>query len=111
MNIRQIGIGYGDPEQDKGFLYFAGLILPQGVEAEGLERLELDGGRYVEHRLIGRYALISSTFQTLFGGWLPQNGLDPDDRPVIELYRNNLTLVSDDERITDLLIPIRTPTQ
>lgn len=109
-DVTRLGIGYGDPEQDEGFEYFAGLVLPEEmVEAEGLERQELDGGLYVAHRLIGPYALISPTFQTLFGGWLPQSGLEPDDRPAIELYRNHPTLVMDNELITDLLIPIREP--
>lgn len=109
-DVTPLGIGYGDPEQDEGFEYFAGLILPEEmVETDGLERRELDGGLYVAHRLIGPYALISPTFQTLFGGWLPQSGLEPDDRPAIEVYRNHPTLVKDDELTTDLLIPIREP--
>lgn len=109
-DVTRVGICYGDPEQDEGFKYFAGVIMPEGIgETDGLEQRALDGGRYVAYRLIGPYALISPTFQALFGGWLPQSGLEPDDRPAIELYQNHPTGVKDDELVTDLLIPIREP--
>jgi AraC family transcriptional regulator len=104
-DVARIGIGYGDPEQAEGFRYLAGLILPdQRAGGDGLERCELPGGRYGSYRLIGSYALIAPTFQTLFGGWLPQSGLEPDDRPVLELYHENPAAAA--ARVTDLLIPI-----
>ena len=107
-DLTRIGVGSGDPEQGEGFRYFAGVILPDDSEAsEGLERYEVPGGRYACYRLMGPYALISSTFQTLFGSWLPQSGFEPDDRPVLEVYLNHPANVMEHEIATDLLIPLR----
>lgn len=107
-DLTRIGVGTGDPEQGDGFRYFAGVILPAGGAATpGLDRYDVPGGRYACYRLTGPYALISSTFQTLFGSWLPQSGFEPDDRPVIELYVNHPAKVMEHEIATDLLIPLR----
>jgi len=107
-DLTRVGIGSGDPEQAEGFRYFAGVVFPKdSIVTEGLERYDVAGGRYACYRLVGPYALISSTFQTLFGSWLPQSGFEPDDRPVIELYLNHPTKVMEHEIATDLLIPIR----
>ncbi|NTF40758.1 GyrI-like domain-containing protein [Rhizobium rhizogenes] len=107
-DLVRVGVGSGDPEQGEGFRYFAGVVLPSDSTAtEGLERYDVPGGRYASYRLMGPYALISSTFQTLFGSWLPQSGFEPDDRPVIELYLNHPAKVMEHEIATDLLIPIR----
>ena len=107
-DMTRIGIGSGDPEQGAGFWYFAAVILPpDDVAAEGLEQRDLPGGLYACYRLMGSYTLISPTFQTLFGGWLPQSGYEPDDRPIIELYLNHPAKVMEHEIATDLLIPLR----
>lgn len=107
-DVARIGVCFGDPDQGDGFRYFAGLILSNAaVATDGLERCDVPGGRYARHRLIGPYALISPTFQTLFGGWLPQSGLEPDDRPALEIYLNHPKHVADSELATDLLIPLR----
>lgn len=106
--ITRIGIGTGDPEQADGFRYWAGLVLPNGLsEGNGLDRYEAPGGLYASHRLVGGPILIAPTFQTLFGGWLPQSGFEPDDRPVLELYRNGPTEAGTGPLAVDLMIPIR----
>ena len=107
-DMTRIGIGSGDPEQGEGFWYFAGVVLPpDDPAADGLEQCDMPGGLYARYRLMGPYTLISPTFQTLFGGWLPQSGYEPDDRPVIEAYLNHPAKVAEREIATDLLIPLR----
>ncbi len=107
-DMTRVGIGSGDPEQGEGFWYFAGVVLPPDDAAtEGLEQRDLPGGLYACYRLMGSYTLISPTFQTLFGGWMPQSGYEPDDRPVIEAYLNHPAKVMEHEVATDLLIPLR----
>ena len=86
----------------------AGLVLLSNVsDHDGLERHEVAGGVYAAHTLVGSYALIAPTLQTLFGGWLPQSGLEPDDRPVLELYHSDPAVPVPDTPVIDLLIPIR----
>ena len=107
--MASIGIGYGDPEQADGFQYLAGFLPPDGFDGDGdahgaLERHAVSGGRYAVHRLTGSYALIAPTLQTVFGAWLPQSGMEPDDRPVLELY---IGAAQPGPPVTDLLIPVR----
>jgi AraC family transcriptional regulator len=105
----RIGIISGDPDDERGnFRYLAGVFPAAPVEATGpLEAVRVEGGLYAAHRLVGPYALIAPTFTALFGGWLPQSGYEPDDRPALEFYRNRAAPDRQHECITDLMIPIR----
>jgi len=101
-----IGICYGEGGDD--FRYFAGVIYPTFVKAEGeVELHEVPGGRYASYRLTGPYDLIHPAFERLYGEWLPSSGCVPDDRPALEIYRNNPYSTPANELITDLLIPVR----
>lgn len=103
-----IGICSGDPEEPGSFSYLAGIIPPTPIEPTGaLETVRLAGGLYAAHRLTGPYALIAPTFQALFGGWLPNSGYEPDDRPALECYRNRPSPDLRHECVTDLMIPLR----
>ncbi len=104
-----IGLFYGDDsDDDENFRYFAGVVLEKPVKAgDGVEILEVPGGKYASYRLVGRYDGIHPAFQRLYGEWLPCSGHVPDDRPALEIYRNNPYDTPANELITDLLIPIR----
>jgi AraC family transcriptional regulator len=103
-----IGICSGDPEERDGFHYLAGIVPTAPIEPVGaVEAVRVEGGLYASYRLVGPWALIAPTFRTLFGGWLPQSGYDPDHRPALELYRHRSTPEARQECVTDLLIPIR----
>jgi AraC family transcriptional regulator len=103
-----IGIFYGDPEGGDEFRYFAGVIYPTHVAPEGeVESHQVPGGRYASYRLLGPYDLIHPAFERLYGEWLPASGYVPDDRPALEIYRNNPYSTPANELITDLLIPVR----
>ncbi|MFM0288095.1 AraC family transcriptional regulator [Paraburkholderia megapolitana] len=105
---RMIGICTGDPELDDSFCYLAGIVPATPLEPVGaVEPVRLGGGLYATHRLVGPYALINPTFRVLIGGWLPQSGYEPDDRPVLEVYRNPPLSGLRHGRVTDLMIPIR----
>jgi AraC family transcriptional regulator len=104
----RLGIAWGDPEEDGGFTYLA------GIQTDGppplcapLEPLRLAGGWYGMHRLVGPYALIAPTFRSLFGRWLPQSGFDADNRPTLEIYRQRQADAAPSQSICDLLIPLR----
>jgi AraC family transcriptional regulator len=105
---RMIGICCGDPEEGESFRYLAGIVPSAPVESAGaIERSRIEGGLYAAHRFVGPYALIAPTFRALFGGWLPQSGYEPDDRPALEIYRNPPLSGMRHECVTDLMIPIR----
>ena len=104
-----IGIFYGDSEGgDNAFRYYAGVIWDEPLKADGgIEVLGVPGGKYASYRLIGSYHGIPVAFQRLYGEWLPKSGFVPDDRPALEIYRNNPFDTPANELITDLLIPLR----
>lgn len=103
-----IGICSGDSEEPDSFSYLAGIIPATPVKPTGaIELVRVEGGLYATYRLIGPYALIAPTFQALFGGWLPNSGYEPDDRPALEFYRNQPSRDPQKERVTDLMIPLR----
>lgn len=104
----QIGICIGDPEEPESFGYFAGIVPATPTAPAGdLEAVAIAGGLYASYRLVGPWSLIAPTFQSLFGGWLPQSGYDPDNRPALELYRDRSRPGARQDCVTDLLIPIR----
>lgn len=71
-------------------------------------RLEaVGGGRYAVHSLKGPYSGIRETFRRLFGLWLPHSDEELDDRPCLEIYRNDPTEVPEAELLTDICIPLR----
>ena len=119
-----IGAFYGDGEgvcldregyamlenegNDNAFRYYAGVIWDEPLKADGgIEVLEVPGGKYASYRLIGSYHGIPAAFQRLYGEWLPKSGYVPDDRPALEIYRNNPYDTPTNELITDLLIPLQ----
>ncbi|NJZ81623.1 bifunctional DNA-binding transcriptional dual regulator/O6-methylguanine-DNA methyltransferase [Ralstonia solanacearum] len=107
QNLQRIGLCHGDPEVPDDFRYLTGIVPTTPVELGGaIERVQVAGGLYASHRLVGPYALISPTFETLFGGWLPNSGYLPDDPPALELYRSP-PQHPPHAYVTDLLIPIR----
>jgi AraC family transcriptional regulator len=106
--VTVVGISHGNPDQPSEFHYRAGVVLAGNMDGvPGLERWEIPGGRYAAYRLSGAYALIAATFQRLFGHWLPQSGLEPDDRPVLEIYHDDPNRPTGLAPCTDLLIPVR----
>jgi AraC family transcriptional regulator len=104
-----IGICYGDEKGDDGeFRYYAGIIWEQPVEGgDGVERVKVPGGKYANYRLIGSHHGIPGGFERLYAEWLPSSGYLPDDRPALEIYRNNPFDTPANELITDLLLPVK----
>lgn len=66
----------------ESFRYFAGVVFERPVKAEdGVEMLEVPGGKYASYRLVGPYDGIRPAFHRRYGEWLPRSGNVPDDRP------------------------------
>lgn len=108
----RIGLSSGDGDDgiespDGGFTYHAAVVLPgEPPQASELAPMTVAGGLYARHTLIGPYTQINAAISALYAVWLPQSGFEPDDRPVIEVYRSPFGTPPQDLH-TDLLIPIR----
>jgi AraC family transcriptional regulator len=103
-----VGVCSADPENEGNMRYFAALASADPLAPSGeVEVIDVAGGRYASYRHVGPYANIAAAFDRLFAGWLPESGYEPDDRPCLEMYRNNPYDTPANELITDLLIPVR----
>jgi AraC family transcriptional regulator len=103
-----LGIAHGDPEAGDDFYYFAAaeLVDEPPVSAE-VELIDIPAGCYASHALIGPYTQINATISALYSLWLPYSGYEPDDRPLLEIYRNSPRDTAPEQLHTDLLIPVR----
>jgi len=109
----RVGIGSGDGSDagtspDGGFRYHAAVALDGDPPATRLplKAIDLPGGRYSRHALIGPYTQIDVAISALYASWLPHSGYEPDDRPLLQLYHSPHDTPAHQLR-TDLLLPIR----
>ncbi len=103
-----VGVCRDAPDAQGRVVYYAGVALRGAQQAtNGLEILRVAGGRYACYRHVGPYAGIADAFQRLYGVWLPASGFEPDDRPSLDIMRNNPCDTPAQELITDLLIPVK----
>ena len=103
-----VGACSAAPDAQGRVVYHAGLLLRgEAPASDGVEILDLEGGRYASYRLTGPYGGIATAFPRLFGEWLPASGYRRDDRPALEIYRNNPSDTPEAELITDLLVAIK----
>jgi AraC family transcriptional regulator len=104
-----IGIGHDAPRiasPDK-LRYDACVVVGEDFKADRMVNVaDLPGGKYAVTHFEGASAGLSEAWDTFFTAWLPGSGYQPEDRPCLELYRNDPQRLPDRLRC-DLCIPIR----
>ena len=66
------------------------LRVPEGTPVDGeTGRQVLPGGRYAVARVRIRPDQYGAAWDALMGGWFPESGYQPDDRPCFERYLND----------------------
>lgn len=109
---RMIGFGLDNPAVTAAdqCRYEACIELHSGAVADddaGIGVQTLPGGTYAVYRMVGAYSQMPECFQTLRNDVLPEKGLTIDPfRPFLEIYVSGN--VPEDERQTDLCIPVET---
>jgi AraC family transcriptional regulator len=73
---------------------------------EGLERLDLKGGRYAVLEHAGPYATLGNAYAWLYGTWLPASGEEPADAPPLEVYLNDPGQTPPDQLRTEIRLPL-----
>jgi AraC family transcriptional regulator len=77
------------------------------VQQKGeIRTAEIQAARYVLYPFKGRREDISDAYALLYGGWLPQSGYIPDDKPTLELYPPDLHRGSADVLEYTIALPI-----
>jgi len=102
------GIVQGDSDAENGFVYHAAVSgLGEKLAHPDMELLNIAGGCYASHTLVGPYQQISTTMEALYTKWLPQSAFEADDRPAVEWYLNSPEDTAQENLRTNLLIPVR----
>lgn len=107
---KTLSVYYEDPNvTDKGRLRVdCGMTVPPETQAEGeVGRTDLPAGKYaVAHFELGEQEY-GEAWNAVMGGWLPESGYQPDDRPCLELYLNDPKQHPQGKSIVDICVPVR----
>ena len=84
------------------------VTVPETAQGEGeIGRTRLPGGAYAVARFEIPPSQYSDAWNAVMGGWLPESGYQPDDRPCYELYRNDPRQHPEGKQIVDICVPVR----
>jgi AraC family transcriptional regulator len=84
------------------------VTVPEDTTVDGeIGKMTVPGGRYA----VGHFELSEGEYEdawkAIYGGWLPQSGFEPDQRPALELYLNNPEEHPEKKHVVDICIPVR----
>ena len=69
--------------------------------------MSINGGKYA----VGQFELgvedYGDAWKTMYAGWLPESGFQPDDKPAFELYKNDPNTHPEGKCIADICIPVK----
>lgn len=84
------------------------ITVPEGTEGSGeVGTMTLPGGQTARARFELAGNEYGEAWKAVFGGWLPDSGYQPDDRPAYELYLNNPEEHPEGKAILDICVPVR----
>jgi len=101
---------YDDPgvTEDQKLRVDVAMTVPKDTQVSGeVGKNTIPAGKYA----IGRFEVSSQEFEeawgTVMGGWLPQSGYQCDDRPCIEIYRNDPKQHPEGRCVVDICVPVK----
>ena len=86
---------------------FAGAQFRGDNTPEGMEDLNITGGKTAVLTYKGPYSGIHAAYHSLFGNWLPESGEEPADQPCYEIYLNDPRDTAPDELLTEICLPLK----
>jgi AraC family transcriptional regulator len=108
-NMKLIGIVHDDPDvtpPDK-VRYDAAVTVSRPVQPEGeFGVMELAGGAYAVALHKGPYEKLGTTYQCVYGGWLPKSGYHLRDVPKFEQYINSPRDTKPEDLLTLIHVPL-----
>ena len=84
------------------------VTVPEETRADGeISRMKVTGGKYA----VGRFELTAEQYgeawEAMYGGWLPDSGYQPDDKPALEIYLNSPDEHPEKKHIVEVCIPVK----
>lgn len=84
------------------------ITVPEGTKGEGeVGTMTVPGGRYAVAHFVLDPAQYGEAWQAVFGGWLPESGYLPDDRPAFELYLGDMNAQPGDKHDVEIWVPVK----
>ncbi|MCR8724894.1 AraC family transcriptional regulator [Frigidibacter sp. ROC022] len=105
-----IGLYHDDPSvvAPEELRSHATFVLADGAAPpEGLEQIDLPGGRFAVLRFKGHYSGLHKAYECLYGDWLNGSGEEPRDAPAMEIYVNSPMDTAPDDLLTDICLPLK----
>lgn len=105
-----VAVYHDDPKitEEQKLRTSACITIPKGTPVEGeIGAMDIPEGKFA----VARFEITSDEFQDawdmLYGGWMPESGFQPDDRPCYELHHNNPKEHPDNKHVLDICVPVR----
>ena len=109
-NAQFLSLYHDDPgvTDSDNLRVMCGCVVPDDTAVEGeIGKTTLAGGTYA----VGHFELDAADYSTawdaMYGEWLPKSGYQPDDRPSLEIYRNNPQTHPEGKHIVDICVPVK----
>lgn len=102
------GVYYDDPDVTPAddLRSHAGVLWEGETVPNGLEEVQLTGGRYAVLHYKGTYAGLGDAYRYLYGPWLSSSQESLRDAPSFEHYLNDPTDTPPTELLTDIYMPL-----
>lgn len=84
------------------------LTVPPETEAQGeVGRMALPGGKCAVARFELAEDGFTAAWDSVYGGWLPESGYQPDDRPPFEIHLNNPREHPEGLHLIEICVPVK----
>lgn len=83
------------------------ITVDPGTKVEGeVGKMTIPAGKYAMARFELKNDEYKRAWDMVYGGWLPESGFQPDDRPCFEIYHNDPKTHPEGRSIVDICIPV-----
>jgi AraC family transcriptional regulator len=85
-----------------------GITVPEDTRVDGeVGKMTLSAGKYAVARFEIRSSEFENAWNAVYGRWLPESGYQPDDRPALEICRNDPREHPQNLHIVDICVPMK----
>lgn len=84
------------------------LTVPVDTQIDGeIGKMEIPTGRYALAKFEISPDQYGDAWQAVYGGWLPESGYQPDDRPCFEIYHNDPNQHPEHKHIVSICVAVK----
>ncbi len=84
------------------------ITVPEETEVSGeIGKMKLSGGKYAIAHFEISPDQYGDAWNAVYGGWLPESGYQPDDRPCFELYSSDPKTHPEGKHVVDIYVPVK----